>query len=210
MRTVLRILGALLAAVPLYAAAAEPYFPLLVLEDSWSYRIEQGPKGEPPSISFKSVKVLYRTTGWQYAITSYLPKVASDRQIHDVLLTVDTDACVVDPFIKAVLRVGVRCEVKPAAGEEWNEALQIGDRTLQAKTTFLGTEELIVGAGKFTTLKFTFTGTFLNKKGRRIADVDATYWYAPEVKGMVRIDSHDATSEGEHVFVASLESFPAK
>ena len=203
------LLSVFLTVVPLTAAASSPYFPPLAKGDSWAYAVEQGPADKTLTLTLNGVEVL-RKKSQGFVFGSFDPKNARDKTSRDVMHTVDMDVCVADPFTGAMLRQGARCQQPPAVDEVWRSDLKIDQRTLQIETTFKGREEITVGAGSFNALKFVCSGAFLNAEGQKFALLETTYWYAAEVRGMVKIDSRATTRDGLQLFIAALESFPAK
>lgn len=194
----------------LSTAADQPYFPALAKGDSWAYHLEQGTVGSDPQVSLNGVEVIGQNDQGQFILAGFNPKLAADRQIMDILRTVDDDACAMDPFYGTIVRRAAQCEKPPKEGEDWRDYLKIGDRTMKIHVVFQGKEPITVGAGEFNALRFACTADYLDSKKQKFAELKIDYWYAPEVKGFLKIDSRVTQNSGEKFLRATLESFPAR
>ena len=200
----------ILCGVAALCAAAEPYFPALAKGETWGYRVEQGSEGSDPKSALNGVEILGKNKSGQFLLAAFNPNLAADKQIMDIIRIVDEDVCVMDPFHGTLVRRGPQCEKLPKKGEAWRDSLKLGEHTMVSRIVFRGKEIISVGAGKFDALKFDCVSDYFDAKGRKLGAFKIDYWYAAEVKGLVKVDSRETKGSGKRFLRATLESYPAR
>jgi hypothetical protein len=116
------------------------------------------------------------------------PSIDSDGQIGQVLDPVPAGGCVRDIMAGLDVLVPSQCATPPGKGARWSRELSLaGGRRIRFDFRYAGRERVRVPAGRFAAHRFevdqqVIAGTTQIRLRRR-------YWYAPEVRTLVLMES---------------------
>ena len=175
--------------------------------DRWTYRVER----DDATPSLEGHEILGKNRDGDYLLGTFHPGESSDKYITDILLVLRPDDCIWDPFLRLVLRAGADCTREPHEGEVWKLDWTRGAGRFHVVNTWLGYEDIVVGAGTFHAMKFGTRIEIIDPDKSLRATVESTNWYSGQAKVLVRIDSRATMSGGGgQTLRAALESAPAR
>ncbi len=178
------------------AAADTPAFPRA--GDSWTYRYVNGwKKSNPETVT---VKVEESEGGRVADRMSLAGGSAADQRSHDGKLeaaerVLGSDVRVVEllPYAQSLLLQGLK------SGQEKDfPDLVVGGEILRVKAKFIGQEKISVAAGSFDVLRWEIVGRPATQQSGQAAGhmavgyVTHTFWFAPEVRRIVKIEHRTA------------------
>lgn len=219
----MNFLRILISAVTLLSAqsASAQALPTLQLGDTWHYQQYQVVGQREKRLADVDLRVSYRTDNGRWALARFKgPKSFAElkQQGQTPVLehgpTISSMSCVVDLFDGFNLLTDKGCNPPPAPKENWSRAIQTEKSSITVMLEHLGMESVEVPAGQFTAYRFKLISSFTP----RSSDDDAPppteyeevdYWYATEVRGMVKIERHyfDSQRSPTHKAVHKLASF---
>jgi hypothetical protein len=189
--------------------AGEAGFSAIRVGDSWVYSgFEQKP-GRDQRIHFK-VDVEEQTATGELIAVHRDPRISEDEQIGQVFDPIPAGTCVADIPAGFQLLMAEQCASPPKLGARWKRELAAaGDRKIRFEIHYSARKKIKVPAGKFEAHRFEID-QFVTSATSEI-QIRRVYWFAPEVRGMVIIESQAIDQLGRRggKLHAELQSFTA-
>lgn len=164
------------------ACAGEAAFPFVRQGDIWTYK-----QGD----IFLAIEVMGLNSKGEtlvgYTMASEPPD--SSRYIRNVSEPLPASICVGELLTRIVVLQGKRCAKRLHAGESWTVRWKSGETKITDEFRFTGFRDVESPAGKFKVHVFEVDQHFDSPKGE--ASIKRTYFYSPEVRGMVYFGEQD-------------------
>ncbi len=207
----------LLAAVSIGAAAADmSSFPRQPLDigDEWTYVQKPSSDGTAAEVT-TNYSVGYESDHHRLAILYTRDTGANPRRRNGE--EIDADDCIIDVVTGSRLGLERTCSVALPVGKQWRADDASTLRHIQRRYKVLAHEVVEVPAGKFMAIKIDLAWSWADVTDHRSVPMKLaaakqyhwTYWYAPQVKGMVKMEREGLDSAGASVgrSVTELQAF---
>lgn len=191
------------------AGAEEAGFPAIRVGDAWVYSgLQKDKRLRRKPLDFMVVIEEENDAGRLVPVHRD-PQIHTDRQIGQVLDPVPSGTCVADLLSGIEILTVRQCASPPRVGTRWTRALpEARGRRIQFDIKYAGRKHVKVSAGRFLAHRFEVyqheTTPTTETRVRRV------YWYAPEVRGIVIMESQPVDLLGRAGFPrlrAELASF---
>ncbi len=190
--------------------AVEAGFPAIRVGDAWVYAgHEKDKRLRRQPLHFKVEIEAGGGTGGLVPVHRD-PRIDDEQQIGQVLDAAPVGSCVTDVLTGIEVLTVRQCESPPKAGARWTREIPGArpDRTIRFQFYYAGRKKVKVPAGRFLAHRFEVeqveTTASTEKRVRRV------YWYAPEVRGLVIMESQPVDVFGNKRWPrmrAELQSF---
>jgi hypothetical protein len=178
------------------AHAEEAGFPAIRVGDSWEYsgyHDDDGLRSRP--LHFK-VEIEGESESGGLIPAHRDPRLPDDQQIGEVLDALPAGSCVADILVGLEVLNVEQCAAPPRVGSRWSRELPFkGGRTIRFDIRYAGRRMIAVPAGRFRAHRFDVEQHVISLATR--SRVRRVYWYAPEVRGMLVMESQPIYSRGK-------------
>lgn len=176
-----------LLCVPLHAEEAG--FPAIRMGDAWVYSGQKKDKRlHSQPLHFK-VEVENETARGRLVPVHRDPRIPDDQQIGQALDDVPAGSCVTDLLAGVEVLSPEQCASPPRVGTSWSRNLRtrVPGQSIRLDIRYTGRKRVKVPAGRF--LAHRFEVRQVTTAGSEDSLLRRVYWYAPEVRGLVIMES---------------------
>lgn len=190
------IAGLLFVCVQPHAHAEEAGFPAIRIGDTWVYTGHQKDKRLRSQPLHLAVEIEGDAGASRLLPVHRDPGIPDEWQIGQVLDPVPAGTCVADLLAGLQILSVDQCESPPRAGMRWTRELPpaANGRQLRFDIRYVGRKRIKVPAGRFLAHRFDIEQT--ETRGSLTGRTRRVYWYAPEVRGIVIMDSQPVDELG--------------
>jgi hypothetical protein len=192
--------------------AAEAGFPAIRVGDAWVYAgYEKDKRLRTQPLHFK-VEIEGESGAGGLVPVHRDPRINDEQQIGQVLDAAPLGTCVADVLTGIELLTVEQCESPPRAGSRWSREMPGSKqgRTIRFHFRYVGRKRIKVPAGRFLAHRFEVEQVETTASSEK--RVLRLYWYAPEVRGIVIMESQPVDLLGNKRWPrmhAELQSFTA-
>jgi hypothetical protein len=194
------------------AHAGESGFPPIRVGDSWVYSgFEKDKRLRSSPLHFK-VEIESESGTGRLVPVHRDPRLHDEQQIGQVLDAAQEGTCVADMLAGIEVLTLQQCVTPPEPGTRWTRQLpgSFNGRSIRFEIHYAGQKKVKVPAGRFLAHRFQVEQVETTASG--VKRIRRVYWYAPEVRGIVIMESQPLDLLGNKRWPrmrAELQSFTA-
>lgn len=173
--------------------------------DEWIYRQQVLVPDQPSSDAYMRFKIGYKNiqNQWQlgYAVGKDKPNTVWSR-----LMTLTTDECLVDLLGKMALGLKNSCAIRLTPGMAWQVDNENELTITRRQLKITGQEQVKTVLGNYIALRIEAHEEVSEMASTSVIKrIHAVYWYAPELRGMIKIERENTNAEGKRTMFMSEE-----
>lgn len=171
--------------------------------DMWVYKQTTEAPGQAPSSDTWRFRAAYRTKEGKLAVLAAPAKLAGPNVLWKIVYLLNDDVCTLDVANGESLGLKHSCDTPLKVDMAWESGSAERQSRMHERYQVLAQEKVQVPAGSYEAFKIDSVGTVDGKRFHTI------FWYAPEVKGMIKIVRENFDASGRISQQLTEELMPA-